>query len=77
MSEPWLTLIGIGDNGLDSLSGEALACLVRSKVIVVSDRLEQVTDQIHKVKVASSPPSVLSGPVVAEIDSLDRFRSLE
>ena len=61
MSEPWLTLIGIGDNGLDSLSGEALAFLVRSKVIVVSDRLEQVTDQIHKGKVASSPPSVPAG----------------
>jgi len=76
MSEPWLTLIGIGDNGLESLSGEALACLMGSKVIVVSERLEWVVDALAELSFAIAPPSVPVGLVVTEIGSLDRFHSL-
>ena len=67
MSEAWLTLIGIGDNGLESLSGKALALLTGSKVIVVSERLEQVLDRIIEIKGASSPdPSAQPTEVGAE-----------
>jgi precorrin-6Y C5,15-methyltransferase (decarboxylating) len=79
MSEPWLTVIGIGDNGLDSLSGDALGCLIRSKVIVVSERLVQVTDRIYDIRRTSIPPSVPSGhlPLKGEMSAQPTERGEE
>jgi precorrin-6B C5,15-methyltransferase / cobalt-precorrin-6B C5,C15-methyltransferase len=57
MSEPrWLTLIGIGDNGLESLSRQALTLLLASKVVVVSERLVGVIGEIGAPGEASSSP---------------------
>ncbi len=50
----WLTLIGIGDNGPESLSGQALALLRASKVIVVSERLAGVIADLDMQKKRAS-----------------------
>ncbi|HBF32599.1 precorrin-6y C5,15-methyltransferase (decarboxylating) subunit CbiE [Rhizobium sp.] len=42
MTEPWLTIIGIGDNGLQSLTSPQLAHLKDARVLVVGERLEDV-----------------------------------
>ncbi|MFA7414915.1 MAG: precorrin-6y C5,15-methyltransferase (decarboxylating) subunit CbiE [Rhizobium sp.] len=42
MSSPWLTIIGIGDNGLASLTPEAQAVLWQAETVVVGERLETV-----------------------------------
>jgi precorrin-6Y C5,15-methyltransferase (decarboxylating) len=43
MSAPWLTVIGVGDNGLDSLGAEARAALGDARTVIASRR---VLDQI-------------------------------
>ncbi|MBB4954651.1 precorrin-6Y C5,15-methyltransferase (decarboxylating) [Agrobacterium vitis] len=40
MTEPWLTIIGIGGNGLQSLTSPQLAHLQQAQVLVVGERLE-------------------------------------
>lgn len=40
MSEAWLTIIGIGDNGLQSLTPVQLAHLQKARVLVVGERLQ-------------------------------------
>ncbi len=40
MTEPWLTIIGMGDNGLQSLTSSQLAHLKAARVLVVGERLE-------------------------------------
>lgn len=40
MTEPWLTIIGMGDNGLQSLTSPQLAHLTNAQVLVVGERLE-------------------------------------
>lgn len=40
MAEAWLTIIGIGDNGLQSLTPVQLAHLQRARVLVVGERLQ-------------------------------------
>lgn len=40
MTEPWLTIIGMGDNGLQSLTSPQLAHLQNAQVLVVGERLE-------------------------------------
>ncbi len=42
MADPWLTLIGIGDGGLSSLTPEAQALLWQAETIVLGERLEDV-----------------------------------
>ncbi len=42
--EPWLTIIGIGDNGLSSLSPSALSLIWQAETIVVSERLDAVLE---------------------------------
>lgn len=42
--DPWLTIIGIGDNGLASLSPEALSLIWQADTIVVSERLDTVLE---------------------------------
>jgi precorrin-6B C5,15-methyltransferase / cobalt-precorrin-6B C5,C15-methyltransferase len=42
VTEPWLTIVGIGDNGLSSLSPEALSLIWQAEMIVVSERLDTV-----------------------------------
>lgn len=44
LHEPWLTIIGIGDNGLASLTPDAQALLWQSETVVVGERLETVLD---------------------------------
>ncbi len=43
-NEPWLTIIGIGDNGLSSLSPAALSLIWQAETIVVAERLDTVLD---------------------------------
>ncbi|MFB9911539.1 precorrin-6y C5,15-methyltransferase (decarboxylating) subunit CbiE [Rhizobium paknamense] len=40
MREPWLTVIGMGDGGLESLTGEQRAHLARAEILVLGERLE-------------------------------------
>ena len=40
-STPWLTIIGIGDNGLSSLTPEGQAALDAAETVVVAERVEQ------------------------------------
>lgn len=42
--ELWLTIIGIGDNGLSSLSPSALSLIWQAETIVVSERLDTVLE---------------------------------
>ncbi|MGG7519695.1 precorrin-6y C5,15-methyltransferase (decarboxylating) subunit CbiE [Allorhizobium undicola] len=42
MSEPWLTLVGMGDSGLDSLDASQRAVLAKAEILVVGERLEHV-----------------------------------
>ncbi len=42
--EAWLTIIGIGDNGLSSLSPSALSLIWQAETIVVSERLDTVLE---------------------------------
>lgn len=41
---PWLTIIGIGDNGLESLSPEAQAVVWQAETLVIGERLDAVID---------------------------------
>jgi precorrin-6B C5,15-methyltransferase / cobalt-precorrin-6B C5,C15-methyltransferase len=45
MSEAWLTIIGIGDNGLQSLTTGQLAHLHEARVLVVGERLEECVQE--------------------------------
>lgn len=45
MSEAWLTIIGIGDNGLQSLTPGQLAHLQEARVLVVGERLEECVQE--------------------------------
>ncbi len=42
--EPWLTIIGIGDNGLESLTPEAQAVVWQAETLVIGERLDAVID---------------------------------
>ena len=42
--EPWLTIIGIGDNGLASLTPEAQALLWQTETVVIGERLDHVLE---------------------------------
>jgi precorrin-6Y C5,15-methyltransferase (decarboxylating) len=41
---PWLTIIGIGDNGLESLSPEAQAVVWQAETLVIGERMDAVID---------------------------------
>lgn len=41
---PWLTIIGIGDNGLESLTPEAQAVVWQAETLVIGERLDAVID---------------------------------
>ncbi|MFN4205457.1 MAG: precorrin-6y C5,15-methyltransferase (decarboxylating) subunit CbiE [Agrobacterium albertimagni] len=41
---PWLTIIGIGDNGLESLTPEAQAIVWQAETLVIGERLDAVID---------------------------------
>lgn len=45
--EPWLTIIGIGDNGLASLTPQAQALLWQTETIVLGERLDSVLEGAH------------------------------
>ncbi|GEO85008.1 MULTISPECIES: precorrin-6y C5,15-methyltransferase (decarboxylating) subunit CbiE [Alphaproteobacteria] len=45
--EPWLTIIGIGDNGLASLTPQAQALLWQAETIVLGERLDTVLEGGH------------------------------
>ncbi|MGF0538313.1 precorrin-6y C5,15-methyltransferase (decarboxylating) subunit CbiE [Agrobacterium sp. ES01] len=42
--EPWLTIIGIGDNGLKSLTPEAQSLVWQAETLVLGERLDAVID---------------------------------
>jgi precorrin-6B C5,15-methyltransferase / cobalt-precorrin-6B C5,C15-methyltransferase len=44
VQEPWLTIVGIGDNGLSSLTPEALSFIWQAETIVVAERLDTVLE---------------------------------
>ena len=46
-NEPWLTIIGIGDNGLASLTPQAQALLWQTETIVLGERLDSVLEGAH------------------------------
>ncbi|QLF70612.1 precorrin-6y C5,15-methyltransferase (decarboxylating) subunit CbiE [Peteryoungia desertarenae] len=41
---PWLTIVGMGDNGLESLSAEGQALIWQAETLVLGERLEAVID---------------------------------
>ncbi|MGL3605666.1 precorrin-6y C5,15-methyltransferase (decarboxylating) subunit CbiE [Rhizobium sp. G187] len=41
---PWLTIIGIGDNGLESLTPEAQSVVWQAETLVIGERLDAVID---------------------------------
>ncbi|MCM2293707.1 precorrin-6y C5,15-methyltransferase (decarboxylating) subunit CbiE [Allorhizobium sp. BGMRC 0089] len=45
MTEAWLTIIGMGDSGLDSLSPQQRRALDQTEVLVVGERLEALAGQ--------------------------------
>ncbi|NKN37856.1 precorrin-6y C5,15-methyltransferase (decarboxylating) subunit CbiE [Agrobacterium sp. a22-2] len=44
MTDRWLTIIGIGDNGLSSLTPEAQALLWQTETVVIGERLDHVLE---------------------------------
>ncbi len=44
LSQPWLTIIGIGDNGLESLTPEAQSHVWQAETLVLGERLDAVID---------------------------------
>ena len=62
MSTPWLTVIGIGDNGLESLSTEARAALGDARTVIASRRvLDQIGPlQAETIDMSAGLPSVLT-----------------
>ena len=44
MTEPWLTIIGVGDNGLESLTPEAQSIVWQTETLVLGERLDAVID---------------------------------
>jgi len=42
--QPWLTILGVGDNGLDSLSGEAMRHFNETEIIIAPERVLKVVD---------------------------------
>jgi precorrin-6Y C5,15-methyltransferase (decarboxylating) len=50
MSKPWLTIVGIGDNGLASLGAEAHAALAAAETIVLGERLETVLEELQSTR---------------------------
>ena len=44
MSVPWLTIIGIGDNGIESLTPPALALLRAARTLVAPQRVLETLD---------------------------------
>lgn len=44
MTEPWLTIIGVGDNGLESLTPEAQSIIWQTETLVLGERLDAVID---------------------------------
>ncbi|MDZ7823394.1 MAG: precorrin-6y C5,15-methyltransferase (decarboxylating) subunit CbiE [Ahrensia sp.] len=56
MIEPWLHIIGIGEDGLDGLSGEARALIASAEVIVGGDRHHDLADTSHAIRIAWPSP---------------------
>ena len=47
MSEPWLNIIGIGEDGVDGLSAAALASLEAAEIIIGGDRHHELTPSVR------------------------------
>ena len=67
-AEPWLTIVGIGDNGLSSLSPEALSLIWQAETIVVSERLDTV--------LTGMPPKTVLNWAEGYRDVLDQITAL-
>ncbi|MDI7863580.1 precorrin-6y C5,15-methyltransferase (decarboxylating) subunit CbiE [Rhizobiaceae bacterium n13] len=48
---PWLTIVGIGDSGLSSLTADARAIVEASRTLVVADRLDEVVAHLTGARV--------------------------
>lgn len=46
-ADPWLTIVGIGDNGLASLGAQARSALASAETIVLGERLETVLEELQ------------------------------
>lgn len=68
IDEPWLTIVGIGDNGLSSLTPEALSYIWQAETIVVAERLDTVLEGL--------PPKTVINWAEGYRDVLDRIISL-
>jgi precorrin-6Y C5,15-methyltransferase (decarboxylating) len=66
--EPWLTIVGIGDNGLSSITPEALSYIWQAETIVVAERLDTVLEGL--------PPKTVINWAEGYRDVLDRIVSL-
>ncbi len=66
--EPWLTIVGIGDNGLSSVTPEALPYVWQAETIVVAERLDTVLEGL--------PPKTVINWAEGYRDVIDRIVSL-
>ena len=66
--EPWLDIVGIGEDGLDGLSADARALVENAEVIVGGDRHHRLSDKVKAERVAW--PS----PFDAMIDKIRSYR---
>lgn len=64
----WLNIIGIGEDGVDGLSRDAIACLENTEIIIGGDRHHQLTPTIKAERI--SWPS----PFDAMIDLIKSFK---
>lgn len=68
VEEPWLTIVGIGDNGLSSLTLEALSFIWQAETIVVAERLDTVLEGL--------PPKTVINWAEGFRDVIDRIVAL-
>ena len=52
----WLNIIGIGEDGFDGLSRDAIACLEATEVIIGGDRHHRLTDKVSAKRIAWPSP---------------------
>lgn len=56
MSRPWLSIIGIGEDGMDGLSAEARSLVEKAEIIIGGDRHHKLADNVTARRVAWPSP---------------------
>ena len=56
MSDPWLDVIGIGEDGIDGLSSQAVNLIESAEVIIGGDRHHELTPKVSAERISWPSP---------------------